>query len=111
MKKKQVTGTKYSLGNVAPLHAYVDDGTGSFIELNIGEHKIAGLLVWRFSGDERSPRTEEAVKDLVMRGNAHEALVAALREAVHVIELIKPDNYGNGTIVRGRSALAAAGVK
>lgn len=35
-------------------------------------------------------------------------LLEALKEAIEVIEKIKPDEYGNGTIVRGRRAIAVA---
>jgi hypothetical protein len=35
-------------------------------------------------------------------------LLAALQEAINVIEYIKPEGNGNGTIIRGRAAIAKA---
>ena len=36
---------KYTLGNVMALATFVSDNSGSWIELNIGNHRGAGLLV------------------------------------------------------------------
>lgn len=51
---------------------------------------------------------KDDAKFIVLACNSHDELVAALQEAISVIERIKPPEYGNGTIVRGRAALAKA---
>lgn len=62
-------------------------------------------------GGNISTRSAEYRTALIVRAvNAHGDLVEALEEAIAVIERIKPPEYGGGTIVRGRDALARAGV-
>jgi hypothetical protein len=75
-----------------------------------------GTAIW--AGDEivatvEGSRTNHATarataEFIVLACNAHDDLVAALKEAVHVIERIKPPENGNGTIVRARDALIKA---
>lgn len=53
--------------------------------------------------------TEQQLETAVCKADAVDGLVKALQEAIAVIERIKPPENGNGTIVRGRKALSAAG--
>lgn len=46
---------------------------------------------------------------IVRACNAHDDLVSALQEAVAVIERLRPEGNGMGTIVRSNAALAKAG--
>lgn len=100
---------KYTLGDIGPLKVYSGEPQGSWIELNIGNHMGAGMLVWRMSGQERSPAQEDAVKELIMRGNAYDDLLAASK-AVLSSFAYKPGT-GPAWYEAARLAVEKAGAK
>src|SRR5450830_1138186 len=100
---------KYTLGNVMALASFVSDNSGSWIELNIGNHRGAGLLVWRMSEDLRSPKHEAEVRELIARANAYGDLLAA-SNAILSSFAYKPGT-GPAWYEAARLAVQKAGVK
>lgn len=83
------------------------------ITIASGDKLIGELRMSTGKGGYAHVDNEQEARDnaalLFKAVNSYDALVAALQEAVAVIERIKPEKNGNGTIVRGRAALAKAG--
>jgi hypothetical protein len=72
-----------------------------------------GIFIGNLVEESRPTRSEgwrplvdgEVYRDMKEQ---RDELLAALIEAINVIERIKPKGYGDGTIIRGREAIAKA---
>jgi hypothetical protein len=102
---------KYTLGSIGPLKVYPNEPQGSWIELNIGNHMGAGMLVWRMYGEGRSPKQEAVVREMLEILNSHDELLASAN-AVLAMEngpYIGPSDQE--PFKRLRAAVSAAGAK
>lgn len=85
------------------------EGKGNFKAIDAPpNHHAFGVVVWRMSGDERSPECEEKARFLVRAANSHADLVAALKSAHHMLTRDYIDDAKMKVIEKCEAAIAKA---